>query len=246
MRELAGQPDTENTHMTDPKTKPPWRRGGGGKLARSEQVSIRLDPKLRFAAELAAGKERRTLSSFIESAVERAVKEVGVTYCNIDKRHITADEVTRKVWDVDEVSRFTAMGINYPELLTHDEQKKWKFISAHDEFWVTTEPLENPYIDEPGVERLAEITAMIDAWTFKHARDPSVPEPKLNPDDWSLLYQALRLEGVRFPNDPLIRAAWDLIEAHTLGGEKFDWQRFKAVAEALKQEQAREGLGHGA
>ena len=243
MRELAGQPDTENTHMTDPKTK---RRGGGGKLARSEQVSIRLDPKLRFAAELAASKERRTLSSFIESAVERAVKEVGVTYCNIDKRHITADEVTRKVWDVDEVSRFTAMGIYYPELLTHDEQKKWKFISAHDEFWMITEALDGPFIDETDVERLAEIAAMLDTWSFKHARDSSVPEPKLNPDDWSLLYQAVQPHGVRVTNDPLIRAAWDLIEAHTLGGEKFDWQRFKAVADAWRQEQEKEGLSHGA
>ena len=222
------------------------RRGGGGKLARSEQVSIRLDPKLRFAAELAASKERRTLSSFIESAVERAVKEVGVTYCNVEKRHITADEVTRRVWDVDEVSRFTAMGIHYPELLTHDEQKRWKFINVHDEFWQYTAPLENPYIDEPGMERLAEIAAMIDAWTFRRMTDPSIPEIKLNIDDWPLMYRALQTQGVRVPDVPLIRAAWDLIEAHTILGEKFDWPRFKDVAEALNKEEEMEGLAHGA
>ncbi len=216
--------------MTDLKTKPTKRRGGGGKLARSEQVSIRLDPKLRFAAELAASKERRTLSSFIESAVERAVKEVGVTYCNIDKRHITADEVTSKVWDVDEVSRFTSMGINYPELLTHDEQKKWKFISAHDEFWEITEPLENPYIDKPGMERLAEIAAMIDAWSYRRMADPSIPEPRFQTDDWKLLYRALAPQGVRVPDNELIRAAWGMIEAHTIWGEKFDWENFMRLA----------------
>lgn len=102
------------------------RRGGGGKLARSEQVSIRLDPKLRFAAELAASKERRTMSSFIEWAVERAVKEIPLV--NREGEWLTADVVTHNVWDVDESYRFTLLGMHYPELLTYEEQKLWKFI----------------------------------------------------------------------------------------------------------------------
>lgn len=52
------------------------RKGGGGKLSRSEIVTVRLDPKLRFAVELAARKQRRTASSFIEWAVEEAIKRL--------------------------------------------------------------------------------------------------------------------------------------------------------------------------
>lgn len=48
----------------------------GSKLPRSEILTVRLDPKLRFAAELAARKHRRTLSSFTEWAVEEAVKRL--------------------------------------------------------------------------------------------------------------------------------------------------------------------------
>ena len=41
------------------------KKGGGGKLNRSEIIQARLDPKLHMAAEIMARAERRTLSSFI-------------------------------------------------------------------------------------------------------------------------------------------------------------------------------------
>ena len=44
-------------------TEQEMRKAGGGKLSRSETVTVRLDPKLRYLAELAARIHRRTLSS---------------------------------------------------------------------------------------------------------------------------------------------------------------------------------------
>ena len=52
------------------------KRKGGSKLARSETVTVRLDPKLRYLAELAARKQRRSLSSYIEWAVEDSLSRV--------------------------------------------------------------------------------------------------------------------------------------------------------------------------
>jgi hypothetical protein len=74
--------------------------------------------------------------------------------------------------------------------------------------------------------RLAEIAAMIDAWSYRGMTDPSIPEPKFQNDDWGLLYRALAPQGVSVPNNDLIRAAWGMIEAHTVLGEKFDWENF--------------------
>src|ERR1700683_3750370 len=51
-------------------------RGRGGRLTRSETVTVRLDPKLRYLAELAALKHRRTLSSFIEWAIEDSLQRI--------------------------------------------------------------------------------------------------------------------------------------------------------------------------
>jgi hypothetical protein len=102
---------------------------GGGKLSRSETVTVRLDPKLRYLAELAARKQRRTLSSYIEWAIEDSLKSVLLyqgAYQGDDDVSV-ADETSR-LWDVDEAERFVRLAIHYPELLTHQEQEVWKML----------------------------------------------------------------------------------------------------------------------
>jgi len=111
------------------------RPGGGGKLARSENVQVRLDPKLKFAAELASRKHRRTLSSFIEWAVEEAVKRV-----QLDDR--TAYDVLGHIWDVYEADRFIKLAHQFPLLLTHDEELLWKLIRELQFAWYTKEGLD--------------------------------------------------------------------------------------------------------
>lgn len=109
------------------------KKSGGGKLSRSETISVRLDPKLRFAAELAARKQRRTLSSFIEWAVEEAVGRVEI-YSDQSSR-TSAHDASQQVWDVDEADRFAKLALRFPLLLTHDEEKLWKLICEHGYFW---------------------------------------------------------------------------------------------------------------
>ncbi|WP_212646602.1 hypothetical protein [Delftia sp. PE138] len=107
------------------------RKTAGGKLSRSEVVTVRFDPKLRYLAELGARKHRRTLSSYIEWAVEQSLKEVmlfdGDQY-NGDGRLSIADEAPA-LWDSDDAERFIRLATNYPELLTHEEQERWKLLS---------------------------------------------------------------------------------------------------------------------
>lgn len=110
----------------------PEKRKGGGKLARSETVTVRLDPKLRYLAELAARKQRRTLSSFIEWAVEDSLSRVFIAE-GFDGASI-ADEA-EKLWDVDEADRFAKLALRYPYLLTHDEQVVWKLVCENGYLW---------------------------------------------------------------------------------------------------------------
>lgn len=112
------------------------RKAGGGKLARSETVTVRLDPKLRYLAELAALKQRRTVSSFIEWAIEDSLGRVYLQeggYGN-DPGTSVAD-VAAKLWDVDDADRFAKLALTYPDLLTHDEQKRWKLIRENGYLW---------------------------------------------------------------------------------------------------------------
>lgn len=106
------------------------RKGGGAKMSRSETVTVRLDPKLRYLAELASRKQRRTLSSYIEWAVEASLKNVNLyegTGYNGD-HNVTVDEEANQLWDVDDAERFIKLAIYYPSLLTHEEQERWKML----------------------------------------------------------------------------------------------------------------------
>ena len=106
------------------------RKGGGAKTARTETVTVRLDPKLRYLAELAARKHRRTLSSYIEAVVADSLTRVdlyeGSGYNGDDNRSIS-DEASN-LWDVDEAERFVKLALAYPDLLNHEEQERWKLV----------------------------------------------------------------------------------------------------------------------
>jgi hypothetical protein len=110
------------------------RRGGGGKLARSETVTVRLDPKLRYLAELAARKQRRTLSSFIEWAIEESLKSIHFQGTG-DDFGPSAASVAAELWDVDEPDRFAKLALNYPDMLTHEEQVLWKLVRENGYVW---------------------------------------------------------------------------------------------------------------
>ena len=133
--------NSEERKMPKPKSTTKSKRGrpkgakaGGGKLARSETVTVRLDPRLRFAADLVARKHRRTLSSFIEWAVEETLKSVELAPGNPEhlKKGIDA---ANQVWDVDDADRFAKMAMNYPNLLNHNEEKVFKIAKEHGYFW---------------------------------------------------------------------------------------------------------------
>ncbi len=110
----------------------PKGRSGGGKLARSETVTVRLDPKLRYFAELAARKQRRTLSSFIEWAIEQSLNEVH--FSDFGQSYSMASELS-ELWDVDEADRFAKLALSHPDMLLHDEQVLWKLIRENRYVW---------------------------------------------------------------------------------------------------------------
>lgn len=113
------------------------RPRGGGKLSRSETVTVRLDPKLNYVCELAARAQRRTKSSFIEWAIEHALSSVTVpgtgSYNSGDE---SISDLTSRLWDTDEPDRLTALALHAPVLLTHDEQIIWKVLRTSGWFWM--------------------------------------------------------------------------------------------------------------
>lgn len=101
---------------------------GGAKLSRTETVTVRLDPKLRYLAELASRKQRRTLSSFIEWVIEDSLKREYIRHANNYEDAVTFFDAANLLWDVNEVDRLLLLAKNFPDLLNHDEQVLWKLL----------------------------------------------------------------------------------------------------------------------
>jgi len=108
--------------------------GGGSKLNRSETVTIRLDPKLRYLTELAARRQRRTVSSFIEWAIEKTLSLVILDEGTQGASDLELASVV--LWDPDEADRLAKLGLYYPDLLTYDEQVLWKLIQECEVLWL--------------------------------------------------------------------------------------------------------------
>jgi hypothetical protein len=113
------------------------RRGkGGSRLNRSETVTIRLDPKLRYLTELAARKQRRTVSSFIEWAIENALHSIILReHEDYHTPDVNLGESAEELWDPDEPDRIAKLGLHYPELLNYDEQVLWKLVRETGYLW---------------------------------------------------------------------------------------------------------------
>lgn len=108
------------------------KRATRSKSTRSETVSVRLDPKLRYLAELAARVQRRTLSSYIDWAISESLSRVDIP--DSPGRPAIAD-VADDLWDIDDADRFAKLAFKAPTLLDFDEQRMWKLVQEYGYLW---------------------------------------------------------------------------------------------------------------
>lgn len=109
--------------MTERKRKPKT-----GTL-RTEVFAMRLDPKLKYLAEIAARKQRRSLANFIEWAIEQSLDSVNISRLG-NKVSNVADEA-EKLWALDEPERLVKLASSYPDLLTYDEQLIYRVLKEY-------------------------------------------------------------------------------------------------------------------
>lgn len=98
---------------------------------RTEVFAMRLDPKLKYLAEIAARKQRRSLANFIEWTIEQALGQVNLEEGGFNDRGITVADMSAKLWALDESDRLVQLAQLYPDLLTYEEQLIWRVITEH-------------------------------------------------------------------------------------------------------------------
>ena len=98
---------------------------------------MRLDPRLKYLAEIASRKQRRTLSGYIEWAVEKSLDLVELKEDDGfgNSVSVSGAQIKNNLWDVDECERLVALAFNFPELLTYEEQLIWRLIRDNGHIW---------------------------------------------------------------------------------------------------------------
>jgi len=118
------------------KTTPPRRRQPPRpRVARTDNLSVRLDPQLRYAAELAAAHSGTTLSKFIELAVTRLTQSTTVVPGASPLRDRSAFSIAVEVWEPHPADRLARLAARHPELMTLMELRIWREIKETDSLW---------------------------------------------------------------------------------------------------------------
>ena len=112
------------------------KESGGGRLNRSQTVTVRLDPRLNYLCELGARVQRRTKSSFIEASIASTVEGIVLvpreTYEDNDT---TIGDLAETLWHVREYERLMALAKYGHHLMTMEEQEIWAVICENGNFW---------------------------------------------------------------------------------------------------------------
>ncbi len=109
--------------------------GAGGRLSRSETVTVRLDPKLNYLCDLAARVNRRTKSSMIEAALAATLHQVLIDPRPAEPPGPTIAQLAEELWHIDDVERLRRLAQIAPHLMSYEEQKIWSVIGNEAFFW---------------------------------------------------------------------------------------------------------------
>jgi hypothetical protein len=145
------------------------RQVAGPKLARSTTASVRLDSDLDYLARIAARIQRRTLSSYIEWAVERSLEQIELTTeWNEDESMDASSELDSKGKEVrtlaalkpqlcsgDDVEKFLTLATTFPNVLDEEQKRLYNIIHNDKSLRVKSKPVffQGKLYDSYGLDR---------------------------------------------------------------------------------------------
>lgn len=90
-------------------------------------VSFRLEPRTKFAAEILARSQHRSLAGTVEWAISKALASQEVT---TGFGAGTLQQLVDRVWSPDDLERVIYLGAHAEHLLTHEESCVWAVVKA--------------------------------------------------------------------------------------------------------------------
>ena len=101
---------------------------------KTEVQTVRMTPRIKYAATIAARHQHITLSSFIEEAIEEKARKV--EHYEFGVKSLLGD-IVDEIWFPVESARFCFLADRLPSLLTDEEKVLWQLIQGDNSLWYT-------------------------------------------------------------------------------------------------------------
>ena len=118
-----------------------------GSRNKSEVITIRINPKLKFGLELMARLHNRSVAQTVEMAIQRVLEDPFDGVQNL--RDVRYDQdIIDKLWSPHRGERLLKMVLEHPELLSYEEEVVWNKLTRAG---VAEDFLENTRLHEVSV-----------------------------------------------------------------------------------------------
>lgn len=100
---------------------------------KTEALSIRIDPRMRYGLELLARKQRRAVTGVVEWAIDKAFGDEVIDCA--DGSSLYFRPALEQLWATNEIERLVLLATTAPQLLTFEESRVWQVIRQTDLLW---------------------------------------------------------------------------------------------------------------
>lgn len=107
-------------------------------VKKTETLTLRLEPKLKFLIEMVSRLKRQSITGVVESAVEDLAFGLDVTFHDHGATEpLSMASALANIWSTDESERFLNFCYHLPHLMTYEDQRIWETIKASPVFFET-------------------------------------------------------------------------------------------------------------
>lgn len=119
------------------------KKQAAAQVRKTDALSIRIDPRLKYGLDLASRVQRRPVTSVVEWAIAEALANERVRDKN--GHEWTLKDASGVIWSDNELERLLALWFNFPDLLDYEESRQVNVLLRTHELWKDGSP--NRYLD---------------------------------------------------------------------------------------------------
>ena len=105
------------------------------KSPRSILLAVRVTPRVRFALELLANRERCSMSEVVLRTIESRIAEPGTGLTLVPAGESDAVSVPDRVWSPLEHERIVRLGLYFPEFMNDRQRYLWSRVRESRMYW---------------------------------------------------------------------------------------------------------------